>query len=82
MIFGNYATPEGVQGFDEKEGDMKSADVKCSDCGSTGKLYGSDSQNTEGPWIVACRSCGKESRAWAYPSEAWKQWEIDNQKDD
>lgn len=62
-----------------KDGDMKAQDIKCSDCESTAKLSGSDTHDTEGPFIIACLGCGKETRAWAYPREAWKQWKADNQ---
>jgi hypothetical protein len=53
-------------------------DTPCKECGGMPKLFGSDYLNTEGPWNVACSKCGKESIPWAYPNEAWKQWNIDN----
>jgi len=57
---------------------MKAKDVKCNKCQGDPEIYGQDDQNTEGPFFVACTRCGKESVAWAYPREAWKQWKLDN----
>ena len=57
---------------------MKAKDVPCKICGWYPAIYGSDHCNDEGPWNVACKGCGRETDAWAYQREAWKQWKYIN----
>lgn len=59
---------------------MRIKDTKCKTCGGSPEIHGSDSGwgNTEGPWLVACFKCGRETIRWALQREAWAQWKIDN----
>jgi len=59
---------------------MRLKKLPCKKCGGKPKLCGSDYLNEEGPWNVVCSECGEESIPWAYPNEAWKQWNTDNRK--
>ena len=52
--------------------------IICRSCGGNPVLRGQDHKNTEGPYYIMCKDCGIETDAWAYPREAWKQWNFDN----
>ena len=54
---------------------MKAKNIKCKKCGGFPEIHGEES-----PFFIACKQCGEESIAWAYPREAWAQWKHDNQK--
>ena len=57
---------------------MKAKDIPCKQCDGDPKLYGSDDNDCEGPWNIACANCGNGTDLWAYPREAWKQWKFIN----
>ena len=57
---------------------MSAKKTPCSDCGCMPEILGSDYLNDHGPWEVRCPGCGKETLAWNYQRDAWKQWVADN----